>query len=70
MPLIPILVRMPKKILESSDVLMNQVLEDEDLEFYLNHTGSKSAWFRYVFQRGLTQIKKDFIEQKKRLEQE
>lgn len=55
-------------IIETSETLQNNVLEDDGLTFFKAHTGSKNSWYSFIFSMGLKKAKDDIEKFKKVLE--
>jgi len=58
-------INMDENMIESSNILQRNVLQDDDLIFFKAHTGSKNSWNCYIFGMGLKKAKEDIEKYKK-----
>jgi hypothetical protein len=61
-------IRIDEELIETSDVLQQNVLKDDELTFFKAHTGSKNSWFAFIFCMGLKKAKDDIEKFKSVLE--
>ncbi len=55
-----ILIHIPNDMFETIMSLKNQTLQEDNLTFFSNHTGSKQSWYRYILQMGILKTKEEF----------
>lgn len=55
-----VLIHIPDEMNKTIMSLKNQTLQEDDLVFFSNHTGSKQAWYRYILQMGILKTKEEF----------
>ena len=60
-----ILLHIPDDIYETIMMLKNQTLQEDELIFFSNHTGTDQSWLRYILQMGVIKTKQDFEKFKK-----
>ena len=65
-----ILLHIPEDMYKTIMTLKNQTLQEDDLIFFSNHTGTDQSWFRYILQMGVLKTKQEFDKFKKFQEQE
>lgn len=61
-------INMEESMIESSKMLQNTVLQDDELIFFKAHTGSKNSWDCFIYGMGLKKAKEDIERYKKVLE--
>lgn len=63
-------INISEDLLETSNILQQNVIKDGELTLFEAHTGSKNSWYCYIFGMGLKKAKEDIEKFKEYLNKE